>query len=155
MADLPQWQRKSRARLHQVQVQVRQEPWDHARPYVTLAKDIDELRYSRPPISKYKSLPWAQELKKLQRELGVPVFTVGPFCKMSPGTQTSLQDMDRGCVGWLDKQPPISTGSLASVDEKELVKSSWGLANIDNHFYRSSGQVRFTATPRELTCQKS
>ncbi|KAJ8458279.1 hypothetical protein OPV22_031205 [Ensete ventricosum] len=59
---------------------------------------------------------------------------------MSPGTQTSLQDMDRGCVGWLDKQPPISTGSLASVDEKELVKSSWGLANIDNHFYRSSGQ---------------
>ncbi|RWV78206.1 hypothetical protein GW17_00060857, partial [Ensete ventricosum] len=69
--------------------------------------------------------------RKLQRELGAPLFAVGALCKMSPGTQTSLLDTYRGCVGWLDKQSPssvlyVSTGSLASVDEKQLV---------DNYFY--------------------
>ncbi|KAM0885515.1 hypothetical protein ACQ4PT_030301 [Festuca glaucescens] len=73
-------------------------------------------------------------LRKITDGAGVPVYAIGPLHKISAGAQSSLLAQDRTCLDWLDKQEAasvlyVSFGSLASMDEEELVETAWGLAN--------------------------
>ncbi|KAK3126731.1 hypothetical protein QOZ80_7AG0561500 [Eleusine coracana subsp. coracana] len=76
----------------------------------------------------------ADELASLRRDLPVPVFAVGPLHKLCPAaSSSSLLQQDRGCLAWLDAQPPasvlyVSFGSLASVSASDLVETAWGIA---------------------------
>jgi len=79
------------------------------------------------------------ELASLRRDLGVPVFDIGPLHKLSPAASSSLLLQDRGCLEWLDAQAPasvlyVSFGSLASMSAAELVETSWGIANSGHPF---------------------
>ncbi|XP_004955860.1 DIMBOA UDP-glucosyltransferase BX8 isoform X1 [Setaria italica] len=81
----------------------------------------------------------ADELAALRRDLAVPVFDVGPLHKLSPAASSSLLRQDRGCLDWLDGQPPasvlyVSFGSLASVSASDLVETAWGIANSGRPF---------------------
>nr|CDM86895.1 unnamed protein product [Triticum aestivum] len=74
------------------------------------------------------------ELQKIIDGMGVPVYAIGPLHKISLGAQSSLMAQDRTCLDWLDKQEVgsvlfVSFGSLASMDQEELVETAWGLAN--------------------------
>ncbi|XBI68822.1 hypothetical protein VPH35_047972 [Triticum aestivum] len=74
------------------------------------------------------------ELQKIIDGMGVPVYAIGPLHKISLGAQSSLLAQDRTCLDWLDKQEVgsvlfVSFGSLASMDQEELVETAWGLAN--------------------------
>jgi len=76
----------------------------------------------------------SSELALLRRDLGVPVFDIGPLHKLSPAASSSLLLQDRGCLEWLDAQAPasvlyVSFGSLASMSAAELVETAWGIAN--------------------------
>ncbi|EER96107.1 hypothetical protein BDA96_02G088600 [Sorghum bicolor] len=81
------------------------------------------------------------ELASLRRDLGVPVFDIGPLHKLSPAASStsSLLLQDRGCLEWLDAQAPasvlyVSFGSLASMSAAELVETAWGIANSGHPF---------------------
>ncbi|KAF7040568.1 hypothetical protein CFC21_050460 [Triticum aestivum] len=74
------------------------------------------------------------ELQKIIDGMGVPVYAIGPLHKISLGAQSSLLAQDRTCLDWLDKQEVgsvlfVSFGSLASMDQEELLETAWGLAN--------------------------
>ncbi|XP_010271774.1 PREDICTED: UDP-glycosyltransferase 76E2-like [Nelumbo nucifera] len=78
-------------------------------------------------------------LQKVQHDLQVPVFPIGPLHKCSPSSCTSLLAEDRSCIGWLETQAPksviyISFGSIATISECELVEMAWGLAASEQHF---------------------
>ncbi|CAN6171497.1 unnamed protein product [Urochloa humidicola] len=79
------------------------------------------------------------DLRKIADGLGVPIYTVGPLHKISSGTESSLLAQDQTCLKWLDKQEAdsvlyVSLGSLASMDEKEMLETAWGLANSQRPF---------------------
>ena len=79
------------------------------------------------------------DIQKITSGLGVLVYTIGPLHKISSGTESSLLAQDQTCLKWLDKQEAdsvlyVSLGSLASMDEKELLETAWGLANSQRPF---------------------
>ncbi|KAL6594975.1 hypothetical protein ACP70R_048078 [Stipagrostis hirtigluma subsp. patula] len=105
------------------------------------------------------------ELQKITNGLGVPVYAIGPLHKISSGTESSLLEQDRTCLEWLDKQQTnsvlyVSFGSLASMDEKELLEIAWGLANshmpflwvIRHNMVQSSREVGLPHGFKEATC---
>ncbi|CAL5424502.1 unnamed protein product [Camellia sinensis] len=79
-------------------------------------------------------------MSELQHHHQIPFFPIGPLFKISsPFWSTSLLEENINCISWLDKQAPnsvlyISLGSLASVNETELVEMAWGLANSGQTF---------------------
>ncbi|OVA10361.1 UDP-glucuronosyl/UDP-glucosyltransferase [Macleaya cordata] len=73
----------------------------------------------------------------------IPIFPIGPFHKWSPAAysskRSSLLPEDHSCISWLDRQAPrsvvyVSFGSLADMNETELVEMAWGLVNSDQPF---------------------
>ncbi|KAI3423696.1 uncharacterized protein J3R85_010910 [Psidium guajava] len=78
-------------------------------------------------------------LMKLRQEYSVPFFTIGPVHKIAPPLSSSLSEEGESCIAWLNKQAKNSTlyvslGSVASIEEKELVEMAWGLANCQQPF---------------------
>ncbi|CAD6226230.1 unnamed protein product [Miscanthus lutarioriparius] len=74
------------------------------------------------------------DLEKIANGIAVPIYPIGPLHKISSGTADSLLAQDWACLEWLDKQEVdsvlyVSFGSLACIDEKELLEIAWGLAN--------------------------
>jgi UDP-glucosyltransferase BX8/BX9 len=90
-------------------------------------------------LNTYSALE-ADELASLRHDLTVPVFDIGPLHALSPAaSKSSLLQQDRGCLDWLDGQPPssvlyVSFGSLASVSAADLVEAAWGVANSGRPF---------------------
>lgn len=79
------------------------------------------------------------ELAKVQDEFGIPVFAIGPFHNYFSASLTSLLTQDRSSIAWLDKQAPksvlyVSFGSIATVDESNLLEVAWGLVNSGQPF---------------------
>ncbi|TVU39901.1 hypothetical protein EJB05_13345, partial [Eragrostis curvula] len=79
------------------------------------------------------------ELEKITNGLGVPIYAIGPLHKISSIADSSLIVQDQACLEWLDKQEAesvlyVSFGSLASMEEKELLEIAWGLANSQRPF---------------------
>ncbi|XP_031384679.1 UDP-glucose iridoid glucosyltransferase-like [Punica granatum] len=80
-----------------------------------------------------------EALMELQKQHHIPVLAVGPLHKIAPPVSSSLLEEDGNCIRWLDKQAKnsvlyVSIGSIASVDEKELIEMAWGLANSKQPF---------------------
>ncbi|KAL0436802.1 UNVERIFIED_CONTAM: UDP-glucose iridoid glucosyltransferase [Sesamum radiatum] len=78
-------------------------------------------------------------LQQLQQHWPVPFFAIGPFHKMAPAVATSLLEEENSCLSWLDKQAPnsviyASLGSIAIIDENELIEMAWGLAKSEQPF---------------------
>ncbi|XP_050369136.1 UDP-glucose iridoid glucosyltransferase-like [Argentina anserina] len=78
-------------------------------------------------------------LAKIKQEYQLPLFPIGPLHKTVPAISSSLLEEDHGCMSWLDKQPHnsviyISLGSVASMDNKDIVEMAWGLANSEQRF---------------------
>nr|CAB3456156.1 unnamed protein product [Digitaria exilis] len=104
------------------------------------------------------------DIQKISNGLGVPLYTVGPLHKISSGTESSLLEQDQTCLNWLDTQEAdsvlyVSLGSLASMDEKEMLETAWGLANsqmpflwvIRHNMVKSSRQVSLPEGFEEAT----
>ena len=58
---------------------------------------------------------------------------------MAPTASTSLLTEDSDCITWLDEQATnsviyVSLGSVATMEERELVEMAWGLANSEQPF---------------------
>lgn len=80
-----------------------------------------------------------EALTKVQELFSASAFTIGPFHKLAPTISSSLLKEDSHCISWLNKQAPksviyVSFGSIASIDEKELLETAWGLANCEQPF---------------------
>ncbi|XP_051131867.1 UDP-glucose iridoid glucosyltransferase-like [Andrographis paniculata] len=78
-------------------------------------------------------------LQQLKQRWSVPFFPIGPLHKIAQPSQTSLIEEDNACLSWLDKQSPnsvlfVSLGSLAVVDEEELIDMAWGIAKSEQPF---------------------
>ncbi|XVE59341.1 hypothetical protein DITRI_Ditri05aG0038400 [Diplodiscus trichospermus] len=78
-------------------------------------------------------------LSKIKEYYTAPIFTIGPFHKLAPNVCSSLLVEDDSYIFWLNKQAPksviyVSFGSLASIDEQELIEMAWGLANRKQPF---------------------
>ncbi|KAK9233224.1 hypothetical protein WN943_023473 [Citrus x changshan-huyou] len=80
-----------------------------------------------------------EAITKVQELFSASAFTIGPFHKLLPTISSSLLKEDTNCISWLNKQAPksviyVSFGSIASIDEKELLETAWGLANCEQPF---------------------
>ncbi|XVE79491.1 hypothetical protein DITRI_Ditri14bG0063500 [Diplodiscus trichospermus] len=78
-------------------------------------------------------------LSKMKEHFPAPIFTIGPFHKLAPTISSSLWLEDADCITWLNKQAPnsviyVSFGSLACIDEQDLIELAWGLANSKQPF---------------------
>ncbi|GLU11514.1 hypothetical protein SLE2022_282530 [Rubroshorea leprosula] len=67
------------------------------------------------------------------------IFAIGPLHKLAPTGSASRLKEDSSCISWLNRQAPksvvyVSFGSLAAMDEEELVNMAWGLANSEQPF---------------------
>ncbi|KAL8089587.1 hypothetical protein AgCh_039166 [Apium graveolens] len=76
---------------------------------------------------------------QIRQHYNVPVFGIGPLCKVAPTLFTSFLEEETSCIGWLNNQRAksviyVSKGSLATSDENELTEIFWGLANSDQPF---------------------
>ncbi|XVF46615.1 hypothetical protein PTKIN_Ptkin03bG0042000 [Pterospermum kingtungense] len=78
-------------------------------------------------------------LSKIKENYHAPIFTIGPFHKLAPNICSSLFMEDANCIPWLNKQAQksviyVSFGSLASINEQELIETAWGLSNSKQPF---------------------
>ncbi|VVB16605.1 unnamed protein product [Arabis nemorensis] len=77
-------------------------------------------------------------LARLQQELQVPVYPIGPL-HIAASAPSSLLEEDRSCIEWLNKQKPssviyISLGSLALMETKDVLEMARGLSNSNQPF---------------------
>ncbi|KAG7627559.1 UDP-glycosyltransferase 76E6 [Arabidopsis thaliana] len=80
----------------------------------------------------------SSSLKRLQHELGIPVYALGPL-HITVSAASSLLEEDRSCVEWLNKQKPrsvvyISLGSVVQMETKEVLEMARGLFNSNQPF---------------------
>lgn len=106
----------------------------HETMLTCLERIMESASYSSGVIINTFSELEGADLRKIIHGVGVPVYAIGPLHKISSGAQSSLLAPDRTCLDWLDKQEAesiifVSFGSLASMDQEELVEAAWGLAN--------------------------
>ncbi|PIA57852.1 hypothetical protein AQUCO_00500046v1 [Aquilegia coerulea] len=78
-------------------------------------------------------------LESLRHEFPAPNFAIGPFHKFAPAISSSLLTQDRSCLSWLNTQAPssviyISFGSIAAIDEAQLVEMALGIAHSGQPF---------------------
>nr|CAB3452460.1 unnamed protein product [Digitaria exilis] len=103
--------------------------------FVTSVADTIRSAVSGIVINTFDAVE-ASELAKLQNELSLPAFAVGPLHLLkfqTPPVEQSLHEPDRGCLPWLDGHAPrsvlyVSLGSLACVDRVVFDEMAWGLA---------------------------
>ena len=80
----------------------------------------------------------SSSLARLQQELQVPVYPIGPL-HIAASAPSSLLEEDRSCIDWLNMQKPrsvmyISLGSLALMETKDALEMAWGLSNSNQPF---------------------
>ncbi|KAG2299772.1 hypothetical protein Bca52824_036244 [Brassica carinata] len=80
----------------------------------------------------------SSSLERLQRELQVPVYPIGPL-HIAASAPSSLLEEDRSCIEWLNMQEPrsviyISLGSLALMESKDTLEMARGLSNSNQPF---------------------
>ncbi|XP_056861119.1 UDP-glycosyltransferase 76E2 [Raphanus sativus] len=81
----------------------------------------------------------SSSLERLQRELQVPVYPIGPLHLAASSASSSLLEEDRTCIEWLNKQKPrtviyISLGSLGLMETKDMLEMARGLSNSNQPF---------------------
>ncbi|KAL7124825.1 hypothetical protein ABFS83_14G074700 [Erythranthe nasuta] len=112
-----------------------------------IPKDVLDFIHSYTDIRSSSGVIWntvdnldSWPLQQLQRNSpAVPFFAIGPLHKMAPTSTTSLIEEDANCMSWLDRKVPnsviyVSLGSLAIIDEKELIEMARGLAKSEQPF---------------------
>ncbi|OMO94358.1 hypothetical protein CCACVL1_06042 [Corchorus capsularis] len=80
-----------------------------------------------------------EPLTAFRVDFPVPIFPIGPLHKYFHAPSSSLMSQDQTSILWLDKQKPksviyVSFGSVASIEESELLEIAWGLANSKQPF---------------------
>ncbi|OMO76386.1 UDP-glucuronosyl/UDP-glucosyltransferase [Corchorus olitorius] len=80
-----------------------------------------------------------EPLTAFRVEFPVPIFPIGPLHKYFHTPSSSLMSQDQTSILWLDKQKPksviyVSFGSVASIEESELLEIAWGLADSKQPF---------------------
>ncbi|GLT37727.1 hypothetical protein SLA2020_120290 [Shorea laevis] len=80
-----------------------------------------------------------EHLAVIREHFAPSIFAVGPLHKLAPTGSASRLKEDSSCISWLNRQAPksvvyVSFGSLATMDEEELVNMAWGLANSEQPF---------------------
>ncbi|KAL0843544.1 hypothetical protein Bca101_016789 [Brassica carinata] len=80
----------------------------------------------------------SSSLARLQRELQVPVYPIGPL-HIAASAPSSLLEEDRSCIEWLNKQKPstviyISLGSLGLMETRDMLEMARGLCNSKQPF---------------------
>uniref|UniRef100_A0A0D9WXN7 UDP-glycosyltransferases domain-containing protein n=1 Tax=Leersia perrieri TaxID=77586 RepID=A0A0D9WXN7_9ORYZ len=118
---------------------IREEWLDENRMCIFMAQPADAMRspMSGVIINTFDAIE-AAELDKLQAELSLLAFAVGPLHKLSTATAAAkdaftLRAPHRGCLVWLHAQPPwsvlyVSLGSMAMVTRAMFDEIAWGLS---------------------------
>ncbi|CAH8337038.1 unnamed protein product [Eruca vesicaria subsp. sativa] len=80
----------------------------------------------------------SSSLSCLQQQLEIPVYPIGPLHMVATAT-TSLLEEDKSCIEWLNKQKRnsvifVSLGSLATMDQNEVMETASGLESSNLHF---------------------
>ncbi|GLT37682.1 hypothetical protein SLA2020_119860 [Shorea laevis] len=80
-----------------------------------------------------------EALAVIKEHFSPSIFAIGPLHKLAPTRSASRLKEDSTCISWLNRQAPksvvyVSFGSLATMDEEELVNMAWGLANSEQPF---------------------
>ncbi|KAK8603430.1 hypothetical protein V6N13_085617 [Hibiscus sabdariffa] len=76
---------------------------------------------------------------KVKEYFPTSIFAIGPLHKLAQTICISILTEDDKCIAWLDKQAPesviyVSFGSMANIDEHELIEMAWGLVDSGQPF---------------------
>ena len=71
---------------------------------------------------------------RVQIDLPIPVFLIGPLHSHSPASSSSTSGQDQTTMSWLDTRPPnsviyVSFGSIVTMSKYDVVEIAWGLAH--------------------------
>ncbi|GMJ09806.1 UDP-dependent glycosyltransferase 76B1 [Hibiscus trionum] len=80
-----------------------------------------------------------EALSNVKQHFPASIFTIGPLHKLAPTIGSSILTEDDECITWLDKQALksviyVSFGSMASIDEHELIETARGLVDCEQPF---------------------
>ncbi|VVB04605.1 unnamed protein product [Arabis nemorensis] len=80
----------------------------------------------------------SSSVTRLQKELGIAVYPLGPL-HIASSINSSLLEEDMSCIEWLNKQKArsviyISLGSIVLMESKEVLEMAWGLCNSNQPF---------------------
>ncbi|XP_010503288.1 PREDICTED: UDP-glycosyltransferase 76E6-like [Camelina sativa] len=103
-----------------------------------LCREIVNKRTASGVIINTVSCLERSSLTRLQKELGIPVYPLGPLHLKSSAISGLLEE-DRSCIEWLNKQKPrsviyISLGSIVQMETKEVLEMAWGLSSSNQPF---------------------
>ncbi|KAL3530823.1 hypothetical protein ACH5RR_010145 [Cinchona calisaya] len=78
-------------------------------------------------------------LAQFQQQFQVECFPIGPLHSIALTALTSLLTEDTECITWLEKQATnsviyVSVGSMATMEQSEVIEMAWGLANSGQPF---------------------
>ncbi|CAN7114737.1 unnamed protein product [Brassica rapa subsp. narinosa] len=105
---------------------------------ISLYSEAVNTRTASAVIFNSASCLESSSLLRLQRELQVPVYPIGPL-HIAASAPSSLLEEDRSCIEWLNKQEPtsvvyISLGSLGLMENKDMLEMARGLSNSNQPF---------------------
>ncbi|KAL9294075.1 UDP-glycosyltransferase 76E3 [Arabidopsis thaliana] len=108
-------------------------------PFLELCRDVVNKRTASAVIINTVTCLESSSLTRLQQELQIPVYPLGPLHITASSTGFSVLQEDRSCVEWLNKQKPrsviyISLGSMVLMETKEMLEMAWGMLNSNQPF---------------------
>ena len=108
-------------------------------PFLELCRDVVNKRTASAVIINTVTCLESSSLTRLQQELQIPVYPLGPLHITDSSTGFTVLQEDRSCVEWLNKQKPrsviyISLGSMVLMETKEMLEMAWGMLNSNQPF---------------------
>ncbi|XP_010514997.2 PREDICTED: UDP-glycosyltransferase 76E4-like [Camelina sativa] len=107
--------------------------------YLELTREVVNNRTASAVIINTVTCLESSSLTRLQQEIRIPVYPLGPLYIRASSAGPSLKEEDRSCMEWLNKQKTrsviyISLGSLFQMETKEVLEMAWGLSSSNQPF---------------------
>ncbi|CAH2065167.1 unnamed protein product [Thlaspi arvense] len=106
--------------------------------FLEICREVFNKRTASSVIINTTSCLESSSLSRLEQELKIPVYPLGPL-HIKSSVDSSLLEEDRSCIEWLNKQKSksviyISLGSIAHIETKEVLEMAWGLYDSNQPF---------------------
>ncbi|EOA24025.1 hypothetical protein CARUB_v10017240mg [Capsella rubella] len=106
---------------------------------IELIREIVNKRTASAVIINTVTCLESSSLTRLQQEISIPVYPLGPLHISASSSGPNLLEEDMSCIEWLNKQKPrsviyISLGSMVQMETKEVLEMAWGLCSSNQPF---------------------
>ncbi|KAL0710729.1 hypothetical protein Bca4012_017707 [Brassica carinata] len=87
----------------------------------------------------------SSSLSWMQRELGIPLYVLGPLHASAKEVKSSVLEEDRGCIDWLNKQKPSNQPFLWVIRPGSIVGSGSGIESLPEEVSKKASERGYIA----------